>query len=393
MEREPNKQGYMVLQFVNSFVGKQGNIGVRAAHVLETISHEKCCEVACVCRGAVRKSSKVEYMEMGWLGHVPRLLNAVRIYIANSFNHRFLDISIYEWFSLRQLDFFLEKKSIDVAHVWDTCPRLIRRLKENNIKVILDVSIAPLTYSQRMREQGHCDIFLFDDHLMEIELTAFKEADLLIAPSAFVAEELVLSGVEEKKIRVVPFGVNNELRKREESEIYSDGGIDYCFLGNVSRRKGVPELLQSWDYSGFIKDRLHLCGRGFPEVKKQLWKTNGGKIITPGFVDAFDYLKCCDVFVLPSWLEGSAKSIYEAMASAIPIITTRASGSVVRDGIDGFLIESGDVKALRERMLWFKENPEMIQVMGRSARERVRDFTWDKYSRAVIELYENICWK
>src|SRR5688500_5225983 len=138
-----------VIEFANTFVGKPGNIGMRTAKVLRHIA-ESGGHAACICRGAVSRNSSVQYIEMGWLGHVPRFLNAVRIYLAPSFNHRLLDIALFERYAGRQLDRFLDTGSYEVAHVWDTCPQLIRRLKALGMRVILDVPIAPLAYSSRM---------------------------------------------------------------------------------------------------------------------------------------------------------------------------------------------------------------------------------------------------
>ena len=102
------------------------------------------------------------------------------------------------------------------------------------------------------------------------------------------------------------------------------------------------------------------------------------------------YLPGCDVFVLPSWLEGSAKAVYQAMANGLPAIVTESTGAIVRDGIDGFVIEAGDVAALRDRMRWFSVHPDRVRTMGAAARERVREFTWDRYATRVAELHARL---
>lgn len=57
-----------------------------------------------------------------------------------------------------------------------------------------------------------------------------------------------------------------------------------------------------------------------------------------------------DVFVLPSICEGSATVCYEALASGLPVITTPNSGSVVRDGLDGFIVPIRNSEAIREKL-------------------------------------------
>ncbi len=63
--------------------------------------------------------------------------------------------------------------------------------------------------------------------------------------------------------------------------------------------------------------------------------------------------KKASIFVFPSLEEGGAKVTYEAMASGLPLIATENSGSVMRDGIDGFLVPIRDSRALGEKIRLF----------------------------------------
>src|SRR5262249_3850951 len=57
-----------------------------------------------------------------------------------------------------------------------------------------------------------------------------------------------------------------------------------------------------------------------------------------------------DVFLLPSICEGSATVTYEALAAGLPVVCTPNTGSVVRDGVDGFVVPAGDTDALVGRL-------------------------------------------
>ena len=61
-------------------------------------------------------------------------------------------------------------------------------------------------------------------------------------------------------------------------------------------------------------------------------------------------LRQADVFVFPSLFEGSAVVTYEALASGLPSVVTAEAGSVVRDGVEGFVVGARDVAALAARM-------------------------------------------
>ena len=73
-----------------------------------------------------------------------------------------------------------------------------------------------------------------------------------------------------------------------------------------------------------------------------------------------DLFNASDIFVLPSYREGTPRSTLEAMSMGLPIITTDVAGcrETVIQGENGFLAPKGDAEALAERMIWFFENRE-----------------------------------
>lgn len=87
--------------------------------------------------------------------------------------------------------------------------------------------------------------------------------------------------------------------------------------------------------------------------------------------DVRPYLEQSSVFILPSYREGTPKTNLEAMACGRAIITTDAPGcrETVFDGKNGFLVPVKSVKGLLDKMIWFIENPEKIEVMGKKGRE------------------------
>jgi glycosyltransferase involved in cell wall biosynthesis len=96
-----------------------------------------------------------------------------------------------------------------------------------------------------------------------------------------------------------------------------------------------------------------------------------------------------DVFVFPSLAEGSALVTYEAMAAGLPVITTPNSGSVVRDGIDGFVVPPRDVEALAERILLLYRGSETRRQMGARGRALVAErYTWRHYRARLCGIYE-----
>ena len=97
-----------------------------------------------------------------------------------------------------------------------------------------------------------------------------------------------------------------------------------------------------------------------------------------------------DIVVLPSRNEGWGLSLMEAMACRRPVIATKVGGipELVRDGIDGILIEPDDTKALGGAITELLGNPALRARMGASGRERARAFSWEETARVTVREYE-----
>lgn len=118
-----------------------------------------------------------------------------------------------------------------------------------------------------------------------------------------------------------------------------------------------------------------------------------GIIEYPGFVkNVNEHITSSAVFVLPSYYrEGVPRSTQEAMAIGRPVITTDVPGcrDTVVDGVNGFLVPKWDVKALVEKMCFFIENPEQINIMGtESYKIACEKFDVHKVNKKLFEIME-----
>src|SRR5947207_13809257 len=97
------------------------------------------------------------------------------------------------------------------------------------------------------------------------------------------------------------------------------------------------------------------------------------------------FLVVSDILLLPSELESFGLVALEAMACEVPVIATRVGGipEVVRDGIDGFLYEVGDIRSMADGCLSILKNTDIREHMGKAAREHAtREFG---ASKIVVE--------
>jgi glycosyltransferase involved in cell wall biosynthesis len=161
------------------------------------------------------------------------------------------------------------------------------------------------------------------------------------------------------------------------------------FAGALIKRKGIQHVLEAWHRLNLSDAELWLIGFVHDEAKpflNEFWRDN---IRVVGFVrDPENYLNQATVHVFPSQWEGSAKVTYEAAACALPQITTREAGDVVRDGIEGIIVKPGDVEAIATALERLYRHPEIVQQMGSAARCRVvENFTWDHFRTRLLDAY------
>lgn len=98
-----------------------------------------------------------------------------------------------------------------------------------------------------------------------------------------------------------------------------------------------------------------------------------------------------DVFLLPSICEGSATVVYEALAAGLPVVCTPNTGSIVRDGVDGFIVPTSNAGAIAEALSRFMEPGDLLHTMGDQARLRAQAFGLEQYkTRLISALGEGI---
>ena len=369
----------------NTIIGRKGNIGVRTGKIIDELKKRN-IEYLLISRGI--EGSRFKGMHMGIFKHIARILNAIRIYIYPNFDHRIYDIRIFEvftWFCVKLK--WKQWKDVDVIHLWEYSPALIRFFESMNKRVILEIPIVPANYKSRLlTECEDSNIPLSSEAWVNWENETFNACAEFIVPSGFVSSELNKI-VKEKNTHCVPFGTDiSELE--EPNANLEKKGVEFCFAGNISHRKGINYLLKAFSDSCFENDTLHLYGRIYPEFKR-LVKEHNANVILHGYTsDIKKKLQQHDVYVFPSLMEGSSKSIYEAMERALPVIATYESGSIIRDGLDGFIIDKANVDQLKDKMNHFKKHPEAIQEMGRSARSRISEYTWEIYTHEIVNIYK-----
>jgi glycosyltransferase involved in cell wall biosynthesis len=211
-------------------------------------------------------------------------------------------------------------------------------------------------------------------------------ADVLVVLSQKAADTFRVQGFSEDKLYYLPRGVDVErFRPGPRPPIFRA-----VFSGALIERKGIHHLLEAWHRLDLKEAELWLVGSVHDEAKPHLKKYWRDNIKVVGFKrDVENYLSQGTVHVFPSQCEGSAKVVYEAAACGLPQITTREAGDVVNNGVEGIIIQPGNVGELAAAILELYRHPETVERMGVAARKRVVDnFTWDHFRTRLLIAYE-----
>jgi len=148
----------------------------------------------------------------------------------------------------------------------------------------------------------------------------------------------------------------------------------FLLIGRLIKDKGVMEYLKACE---IIKEK-------YPTIRCMLlgpYDSNPSALmpeelqpyIDKGIIEYFGeqgdvrpFIEMCSTYVLPSYREGTPKTVLEAMAMGRAIITSNAPGckETVTDGVNGYLVKVKDIKDLAEKMEYLILNPETCQIMG-----------------------------
>jgi glycosyltransferase involved in cell wall biosynthesis len=278
---------------------------------------------------------------------------------------------------------------------------------------LLDASIAhPLEkeaiYRQLRQEfpQWQQELEAKDPHSIKLEQQEMEKADRIVAATTFTKSTLVKHGVDPNKIIINPYGTDLTYFSSKWEEPTTDdrrttnddrlptaatppstvnrqpSTITFSFLGILNARKGIPWLLRVWPalHASYPLIRLRLGGYGSLPPGYRL--PEGVEVC--GFIEPQQrqaFLHQADVFVFPSYFEGFAQVIIEAMACGLPVITTTPTvgPELITPRREGFIINPGDDEALLSALQYFIEHPHQLKSMGRAARQAVLPYTWEAY--------------
>jgi len=237
----------------------------------------------------------------------------------------------------------------------------------------------------------------------------FKNISKIICVSNEIANDLKIIGVPEDKLAVISSGIyliEFDSQNIYENKIailrnqYSKPVI--ISVGVLRLAKGFKYLIKAFKIlkEKFGEATLIIIGDGSERDKLEKQAQNTADIHFLGRQDhgkIIEYLKSSDVFVLPSIdlpqdREGTPTSIMEAMAAGLPVVATKVGGVsyLVRENINGFLVNPGSYEELAEAIIKIIDNHDIAEKMSAQNLEDIKQKDWPVIVKKIDEVYKSI---
>lgn len=210
-------------------------------------------------------------------------------------------------------------------------------------------------------------------------------ADQIIVASSFTKQTLDNYPGQLAPITVIPYGFPPVITGRVYESL-ENRPLKLLFVGGLSQRKGIANLLEAVDQLG---DAVTLTIVGHKAVEDCVPLNEALKrhkyIPSLPHEEILKIMGEQDVFVFPSLFEGFGLVITEAMSQGTPVITTNrtAGPDLIEDGKNGWLVEAGSTKALKQCIEMLVANPHLVQEAGLAAMKTASLRPWDSYSREL----------
>jgi colanic acid/amylovoran biosynthesis glycosyltransferase len=232
----------------------------------------------------------------------------------------------------------------------------------------------------------------------------YNRIDAVIVPSQKSREALVAVGVEERVIRVKPYGV--DVPESPPSNKVPRARVECVAVGRMVGKKAPILLLDSFRRACTKCPDLHLSyvGDG-PLFSAALHYVEafglGNQVSLLGAQDNSEVVRliaAADIFLQHSVVdpvtgdeEGLPVAILEAAAAALPVVSTLHAGipEAIDDGVTGYLVPEGDVQAMADAIVALAANPRLRDDMGKAAWRKARArFSTVSERKAFMELLE-----
>ena len=219
----------------------------------------------------------------------------------------------------------------------------------------------------------------------DLERATWRELDRVTCGSEYVRGELVARGVDPARVAVLPYPVPaaGPVPERPVGPAVTIG-----FVGGVGVRKGAGYFAAVARRLRSPRVRFVMVGPSQLGPAGEIALRDAGVELVgpvprsqvPGWLAKFDG------FLFPSTCEGSASAVLEAMAAGLPVVCSPESGSVITDGLDGFIRRTDDEAGMADAVAHITQDATLRATVGAAAAATARRLGHDYYRGGLVAV-------
>lgn len=329
------------------------------------------------------------------------------IRLARTFRNNLNDYSenfAMKWYATSAMKIIQESKA-DIYHYRAGYGhKSVEVAKKKGMITICDHSIAhPALIDHLIRNKGqypssknqlHINSY-WNDILQDI-----SQADYVLVNSEFVKDTMVFMGTPKEKIHVIYLGVDdgflrNIPEKKRKFVTDTTAPLKLLYAGGIIQRKGFSTLAKALESLSDGNWVLEIAGGGDADLMENMQAFfKHPKVNYLGNLSRENLAKTmsnADVFIFPSFAEGSARVVFEALSAGCYVITTKNSGSIVEDGKHGSLIKPGNSEELTNAINFCLLNRQYVEEIGHKNQKLIfSQYSQKYYGKKLHSLYKLI---
>lgn len=287
---------------------------------------------------------------------------------------------------------YIRQEQFDIVHTHSTEAGIIGRFAASiaNVPAVVHTVHGVPFASDRNN--------VLEQFVLRCERAAARRTDCLITNADAIADDYLSRGIgRPEQYTTVYSGIHlDRFRDATPADDLAGEGVCIVMVGRLADGKGFEDLLAAVDRLEHERLSVYLVGDGplHDSLQQEIRKRELSDTVEMlGYrTDIPAILAASDVFVLPSYREGTPRVITEAMASGLPIVATDIAGvpEQVADGKSGFLIEPGDVETLADRLEQLYSSTTLREEFGAVGHNRAEQFSKERMLADIKAVYEDV---
>lgn len=326
----------------------------------------------------------LNYARRQWRAKSPAEITAVHLWAGSTFCNAIL----------RRFPSF----NADAVYTYNSAGlELLHAAKQQGLLAVMEQTIAPRTIEREILDSEYVRFHASDKaepydswkKFADRERAEWDAADLIICGSEFVVEGIRHAGGPVEKTKVVPYGVDIDPSLATGKQRDNHNLLNVLFVGEVGIRKGAVYLIEAARQMRGSNIQVRFVGNVTLPQEILTNLPRNVKIVGPvPRSEIWREFHWADVFCLPSLCEGSATVVYEALAYGLPVVCTHNAGSVVRHGVEGYLVPIRNAHEIASCFELCASDENLLARLSKAARNRAAEYTLAKYRERLLAVLD-----